>query len=240
MEKKKLYLIGAGAIVVILALVFLLLPDKTKCDYSYSEELSDGQMVPILGSPTKVKIYPNWYNCNGAQKGELGIYFLGTPSQRYIRAIAAVKGDEVALQQDANGHGWNLIVNDELLMSGENPLWFGVPSIRPTLSLYVNAQGKRMLTDKEIVLNALLSPGYMDSGLFGLFDTATLKGRIILSEEHQKKMNEVFRYEKIETKISKTFPAVAPPPGTPTHLPPKPLVKPKPAPPKKALPKKGP
>jgi hypothetical protein len=187
-------IIAAVAVLLISGILYYIFQPKTDaCDYYAKEEITpDPFMHPLINETFKAKVYPNWYKCHAPQKGVVIRYSLGAPGQEYTRILGAAGGDKIKIIPDPLNRGWNMLVNDDVQVSGKDangndlPYVFGVNKVRTTLSLYMNAKdGSRTLGDEEVVMLALSGPGFNDSGLFGLFEKSFVR-KVELPDEQQK------------------------------------------------------
>lgn len=183
MKNNKNLIIGA---VVVVALVvggyFLLRPGKDSCEYYETFNYADSYLSPWVGDMTKLKIYPNYYKCNAPQKGDIVYYEHGQAGAGYLRIIRAVPGDRVKLQPDADKRGWNLIVNDSVLMHDDKPYYFGLHGVNPVLNLYIR-NAEKIMGANELILFSSNPPGFNDSGLFGLYSVSSIRGKVVVPEE---------------------------------------------------------
>lgn len=191
MNKLQLKILGGVFIVAVIGVILWLSsrPTKDSCEYSESIEANDRFFAPYLSDSTEVQWYPNHYNCTKPQKGDLVWYVLGNPPQNYFRIIVAAEGDEVQLVPDRDSRGWNLLVNGQMLMANDMPYFFGVPKKQTTLAIYLK-NGIKTLGPKEIIMFSSNPPGFNDSGIFGMYNIDSMKGKIVLPKEKNKMFSE--------------------------------------------------
>jgi hypothetical protein len=90
--------------------------------------------------------------------------------------------------------------------------------------LYLGADGTRTLGQNEVVVMGMGSPGFNDSGLFGIMSAASMQGIVVLPDDDKKEYENNVVWEEVDKEdlIPATF--AAPQLGNPT-LPEKPETK---------------
>lgn len=186
MNKNKKIIAGIAAFAVVAFIIWWVTkPAKDDCKYSRSLEAADGWAAPFLnGGFQDVTHLPNYYKCDAPQRGDLVYYEMGNPPRPYYRILVAQSGDAVQLVPDLDMRGWNIIVNDEMYMEGEKPYRLGLFDRDPVLALYMPNRQKT-LTDGDIIVLGSVSPGFNDSGVFGMFHITTLQGIVKLKGDHK-------------------------------------------------------
>lgn len=195
MNNSKIALIVVAIVLVAGGLFWLSRPSKDSCEYVGEIKYAD---VPVMGQLMKADesydLYPNHYRCQNPKKGELAAYTLGQNPEVYVRVVAAAEGDVISVKRDPVTKAYNLLVNGLVYSSSDSPYWFGVPDVRPTLALYLGADGTRTLGPRELVLLGTGSPGFNDSGLFGLMHADSLKGLVKLEGEEKKLLDQTVKW----------------------------------------------
>lgn len=205
MNKIKLSLAVAVVLLVVVGLYYALKPGKDSCEYVTELKYSDAAVMGNILTPEVTYDWkPNHYRCNKPKKGELTAYQLGQNPEIYVRVVAAAAGDVISIMEDTNKRGYNLIVNGLRYGNPGGPFWFGVPGLRPTIALYLGADGTRTLGEGEIVVMGTGAPGFNDSGLFGIMSVKSMQGIVILPSEGQKELDSILVWEDMKTGSSES------------------------------------
>lgn len=207
---------GIVVLVVLIGAYFLLRPGRDSCEYKTSLEYSDAAVMgQVLRPGVSYDWRPNHYHCQKPQKGDLTVYQLGQNPERYVRVIAAAEGDVISIVNDPRKQGYNLLVNGLRYGSPAGPFWFGITGVRPTIALYLGADGTRTLGAGEVIVMGLGSPGFNDSGLFGVMSASSMQGIVTLPSEEKAELDKSLSWEKPKDEEAKPAAEVAPKIGNP-------------------------
>ncbi len=172
----------AFAIVLSLSLVtvtFLFLNARN------SGTMQDDHLRGLLEKGARYKYDPSWYKTHPILRGDIVLYRYSSNQKPVLKIVQAVSGDKFHLVKAAKLSNWNIEINGSLLQ--ENcvaaserdtcPLYFFGGSKPPTLSLYEKSH-RGILGEDEVILFSSVSPGFQDSGVFGLINVGDILGRV--------------------------------------------------------------
>ena len=126
----------------------------------------------------KLKLIPNWYECNPLKAGDLVWSRFSFTKDPVARRLISVPGNTFSLEKDSEQEGWKLLVNDKIVLNSEKkPYVFGKGQHEPPLTLYTK-KGIGTLKPREAILFADPSAGYLDSGMFGVVNADDFLGKL--------------------------------------------------------------
>lgn len=135
-------------------------------------------MAGVLEEGKTYEALMGFYECNPPQAGDVVLYRFSTIADPVIKVVRGVEGDKFELVADKDKGNWNLKINGDLIMSGDQPYFFGSRA-KPTLSLYEKDRNNVLGRD-EVILLSNVPPGKDDSGMFGLAGRKDLIAKIKL------------------------------------------------------------
>lgn len=147
-----------------------------------SLKMRDPYMKGLIEQGEKYELILNYYKCNKPQIGDAVAYL--PPGQKIpiVKIIRALEGDQYDLKYNPKQKSWNISVNKKMLMFNQEPYFFGAPS-KPTLSLYLKDRPKGLLKD-EMIIFSNYPPGSRDSGIFGIYSTNSLIGKVVIPKKN--------------------------------------------------------
>jgi hypothetical protein len=138
--------------------------------------MGDSLMSGIIEPGEKIQVLMNYYECNPLQRGDVVLYRFSQMVNPVIKIVRAIEGDKFELEKDEVKSAWNLLVNGDKVMHGEEPYFFG-GATKPTISLYEKSRNNVLAKDEAIVLSNV-PPGGSDSGIFGLSARIDIIGKV--------------------------------------------------------------
>ena len=148
------------------------------------EELTsmpDQYLTGLIEQGRPISISWNWYACNKPKRNEIAWVRISRQLAPRAKVIKGLPGDHIAIKKNQSGMGWNLFVNDKVILdSNEVAYTFGGKDL-PPIGRYIGTRGE-VLGSEEVIVLSTRSPGEFDSGLFGVSGVHDLVAKVTLKE----------------------------------------------------------
>jgi len=195
MSKNKTYLLVALIVLALGGATFYIIKKQafkhraqvtstegTNCETeTKSMNFSSRYMEGVIDEGKEYEVMLNYDKCQPYQPGDLVVYHPGNSPEPIVRWLRAVGGDEFEAVYHRNSHNWNIRINGDWLEYKDGKYSFGSDS-KPLILLYQEDHNGK-LVDNDILLFAEHSPGYGDSGQYGVLSSKDIIGKIIIPEE---------------------------------------------------------
>ena len=174
-------------LVILLSLAFIVSAVWLLIEWDNSGRMQDDHLRGVLEKGSRYKVDRDWYKTHPIARGDLVLYRYSSNKKPVVKIAAAVPGDSFHLVANKQMKNWNIEINDTILRevctgNAEDdscPLYFFGGKAPPTLSLYEKSH-HGMLSENEVILFSSVSPGYQDSGVFGLVNAQDILGKVEL------------------------------------------------------------
>jgi len=147
---------------------------EAKCIDEQTFIMQDDWMTGVLDKEREYTAIMDWQRCGNPGKGDLVMYRVSHSHDPVVKRVVAGPGDTFKLVKAKNKNSWNIEINGELLMAGENPYHFG-SKYPPALKLYQDAR-KGVLDQSSVLLFSMVPPGDQDSGSLGVLSLKDILG----------------------------------------------------------------
>ncbi len=189
MDNNQKLIRGIAAAIVVLGLAFVVykfiprgprpfsLGKNSPCPDKREMVMQDYYMRGIIEKDHRYTALINYYACNPIQKGDYVLYRFAPNVPPVVRIVRAVEGDKFELKKDKKRKAWNIFINGDLLVVGNEAHFFGTDVAIPPLGLAL-ASRRAGLLPGDVALFSSWAPGDLDSSIFGLANIEDIIGKV--------------------------------------------------------------
>lgn len=141
-------------------------------------QMGDAYLAGLIEKGDTLKSFIGYYNCNPVQMGDLVYFRISPPIAPVVRIVYGLPGDQFELIRGSSADQWNIKINGDLIMSGEQPYFINSRHTPPLRTYQLARNGK--LKNGEYIILSNIPPGISDSSNLGLIKKSALEGRVFI------------------------------------------------------------
>jgi signal peptidase I len=150
---------------------------KTECVNEIEEMTVQGNSLHgFVEDGQKIKAYLDYYECREAQREDVVLYEYAGNSNPLIKIVKAIPGDRFLLKNASDG-GWNIIVNDNIVINSQGEAYSLGLSGYKILSMY-ERDYKGVIPESTYLIMGNLVGGSVDSSTFGLVHKSNFLAKV--------------------------------------------------------------
>jgi signal peptidase I len=179
-HKGKLFIVLLVLIALAVLIIYASKPnfitDWANCNFTSEEYTVRGDSLQgIVEDGQIVKVFPEYYDCYEIKRGDMIVYSYAGNSEPVIKIIKGIPGDRFELRE--SGSGWNILINEQVLMSSDNqPYLLDVKGYN-MLSLY-ERDYNGVIPENAYLILGNLAGGSVDSTRYGLVSRDDILGKV--------------------------------------------------------------
>jgi hypothetical protein len=141
-------------------------------------EVKDEFLKGLFEQGTKLRILPNYYQCNKVNRGEYVYFSIADGLPPVVRIVYGIPGDHYDLTPDTSTKGrWNISINSKPVEASGGPYFIQSNTVPPLRTYQLSRNG--ILADNEYIILSATPPGLSDSSNLGLVKKERFVGRAL-------------------------------------------------------------
>lgn len=145
-------------------------------------EVNDPHLKGLFEEGTKLKIYPNYYQCNQVQRGDYVYFSIAEGLPPVVRIVYGVPGDRYELVEDkANKGRWTITINSQPVKAPGGEYFIQSNTVPPLRTYQLSRNG--ILAENEYIIFSATPPGLSDSGNLGLIQRERFVGKAVFASK---------------------------------------------------------
>jgi hypothetical protein len=144
-------------------------------------EVKDEHLKGLFNEGDKLKIYPNFYQCNQVQRGDYVHFSIAEGLPPVVRIVHGLPGDRYDIAEDKSTKGrWSIAINGEAVQANGAAYFLQSNTIPPLRTYQLSRNG--VLADNEYIILSATPPGLSDSSNLGLIQRERFVGKAVMAE----------------------------------------------------------
>lgn len=141
-------------------------------------EVKDEHMIGLFEEGEKLRIYPNYYQCNQVARGDYVYFSIADGLAPVVRVVHGLPGDRYDVTEDKSQKGrWNISINGKVVETNGKPYYIQSNTVPPLRTYQLSRKG--ILEENEYIILSHNPPGLSDSSNLGLIKRERFVGKAL-------------------------------------------------------------
>lgn len=149
----------------------------SNCFVVEEHEVRGSSLSGIIENGEKILLLRGYYACHKIERKDIVAYDFAGNENLIIKIVKALPGDSFSLKKKEDLSGWNIIINDEIVVNSDNQPYVLDDKKHKMLSLYEESY-KGIIPEDSYLILGNIPHGTIDSTLFGLVNKNDIRGKV--------------------------------------------------------------